>query len=152
MRTNFARYLETECRYPGNRKDGFDTGERHVQIGVFPVGVEVEAFNRLARRSLRSSFVSGVLASLSGRAMIIGVDRLDYSKGIGFRLDAFERFLAANPEWRNNVTYLQITPKSRSEHPRICRYGTQRERAYRPHQRHLWRSVVDADPLRQPRA
>ena len=46
--------------------------------------------------------------------MIIGVDRLDYSKGIGFRLEAFERFLAGNPEWRNNVTYLQITPKSRS--------------------------------------
>jgi len=111
---NFARYLESECRYPGSLKDGFDTGERHVKIGAFPVGVEVESFNRLARRSLRSSFVSGVLASLSGRAMIIGVDRLDYSKGIGFRLEAFERFLAANHEWRNNVTYLQITPKSRS--------------------------------------
>lgn len=111
---NFARYLEDECRYPGNLKDGFDTSERHVKIGAFPVGVELEAFNRLARRSLRSSFVAGVLASLSGRAMIIGVDRLDYSKGIGFRLEAFERFLATNPEWRNNVTYLQITPKSRS--------------------------------------
>jgi len=55
-----------------------------------------------------------VLTSLSGRAMIIGVDRLDYSKGIGFRLEAFERFLTGNSEWRNNVTYLQITPKSRS--------------------------------------
>ena len=93
-------------------KDGYDTGERHVRIGVFPVGVEVDAFNRMARRSLRSSFVEDVLASLSGRAMIIGVDRLDYSKGIGFRMEAFERFLASNPEWRNNVTYLQITPKS----------------------------------------
>lgn len=111
---NFARYLESECRYVGNRKDGYETGERHVRIGVFPVGVEVEAFNRMARRSLRSTFVEDVLASLSGRAMIIGVDRLDYSKGIGFRMEAFERFLAGNPEWRNNVTYLQITPKSRS--------------------------------------
>jgi trehalose 6-phosphate synthase len=111
---NFARYLETECRFVGSRENGFDTGERRVKIGVFPVGVETETFNRMARRSLRSSFVTDVLSSLSGRAMIIGVDRLDYSKGIGFRLEAFERFLAGNTEWRNNVTYLQITPKSRS--------------------------------------
>jgi trehalose 6-phosphate synthase len=112
---NFARYLETECRYNGSRETGYDTGERRVRTGVFPVGVEVDAFNRLARRSLRSTFAKDVLTSLSGRAMIMGVDRLDYSKGIGLRLEAFERFLTDNPEWRNNVTYLQITPKSRSD-------------------------------------
>ena len=56
-----------------------------------------------------------MLDSLAGRAMIIGVDRLDYSKGISHRLDAFERFLATQPEWRGKVTYLQITPKSRSD-------------------------------------
>ncbi len=56
-----------------------------------------------------------VLASLAGRAMIIGVDRLDYSKGIGLRMQAFERFLADHPHWRGAVTYLQITPRSRSE-------------------------------------
>ena len=39
---NFARYLETECRYTGNREHGYDTGERRVRIGAFPVGVEVE--------------------------------------------------------------------------------------------------------------
>jgi trehalose 6-phosphate synthase len=49
--------------------------------------------------------------------MIIGVDRLDYSKGITHRMDAFERFLVANPDWRNKVTYLQITPKSRTDIP-----------------------------------
>ena len=137
---------------PATARTGYDTGERRVRIGVFPVGVEVEAFNRLARRSLRSTFVKDVLTSLSGRAMIIGVDRLDYSKGIGFRLEAFERFLAGNPEWRNNVTYLADHAEEPLEHPRICRHGAQRERAYRPHQRHLWRSVLDADPLRQSRA
>ena len=68
-------------------------------------------------RSARSAppFVSNVLDSLAGRAMIIGVDRLDYSKGIPQRLDAFERFLATQPDWRGKVTYLQITPKSRSD-------------------------------------
>lgn len=115
--TNFARYVESECRYPGNRKDGYFTGERTVRIGDFPVGVETDNFSKMARRAIKSSFVTGVLASLSGRAMIIGVDRLDYSKGIENRIAAFEQFLASHPEWRNNVTFLQITPKSRSEIP-----------------------------------
>jgi trehalose 6-phosphate synthase len=47
--------------------------------------------------------------------MMIGVDRLDYSKGLAQRMDAFERFLALYPDWRGKVTYLQIKPKSRSE-------------------------------------
>jgi trehalose 6-phosphate synthase len=46
---------------------------------------------------------------------VIGVDRLDYSKGLVQRMDAFERVLAIYPDWRGKVTYLQITPKSRSE-------------------------------------
>ena len=56
-----------------------------------------------------------VLESLSGRAMIIGVDRLDYSKGIPERMTAFERFLTNYPDWRGKVTYLQITPRSRTD-------------------------------------
>jgi trehalose 6-phosphate synthase len=54
---------------------------------------------------------------LVGRALIIGVDRLDYSKGIANRLSAFERFLQTQPDWRGKVTYLQIAPKSRIEIP-----------------------------------
>ena len=65
----------------------------------------------------RSTFVREVLGSLSGRAMIIGVDRLDYSKGIPERMNAFERFLTSFPGWRGSVTYLQITPHSRSGIP-----------------------------------
>src|SRR5437868_7269382 len=72
-------------------------------------------FSRLARRSMRSPLAQGVLDSLAGRSMMIGVDRLDYSKGLAQRMDAFERFLAIYPDWRGKVTYLQITPKSRSE-------------------------------------
>ena len=46
--------------------------------------------------------------------LILGVDRLDYSKGIPLRLRAFERFLETYPEWRARATFLQVTPKSRS--------------------------------------
>jgi trehalose 6-phosphate synthase len=86
---------------------------RHMRIGTFPVGIETESFNRRARRMERSEFAANVRKSVPGELMI-GVDRLDYSKGLPLRLDAFERFLMTHPEWHNKVTYLQITPKSRS--------------------------------------
>jgi trehalose 6-phosphate synthase len=112
---NFARYLRDECRMPSRDHRTFIAGTRTVRLGVFPVGVETAEFERLARRTVRSSFVHEVRTSLADRAMIIGVDRLDYSKGIRLRIHAFEQFLAQQPRWRGAVTYLQITPRSRSE-------------------------------------
>jgi trehalose 6-phosphate synthase len=113
--TNFARYLENECHLQKSGAYSFKSSERTVQIGVFPIGIETAEFNRLARQSARSPIVRNVMDSLAGRAMVIGVDRLDYSKGLAQRMDAFDRFLAVYPDWRGKVTYLQITPKSRSE-------------------------------------
>ncbi|MGC1695280.1 MAG: trehalose-6-phosphate synthase [Pseudolabrys sp.] len=115
--TNFSRYLANEAGLKRLDAETFDYDGRAVRVGVFPVGVETEALARLARRAIESNFVRGVLGSLSGRAMIIGVDRLDYSKGIPERMNAYERFLTIFPDWHNNVTYLQITPHSRSGIP-----------------------------------
>lgn len=112
---NFARYLESECRFQKQAKFTYRTAEGMVRVGLFPIGIEATEFSRQARRAVRSSLVGNVLDSLAGRAMVIGVDRLDYSKGLAQRMDAFERFLAIYPDWRGKVTYLQITPKSRSE-------------------------------------
>jgi trehalose 6-phosphate synthase len=114
---NFSRYLANECGLKRVDDDSFTFDDRVVRVGVFPVGVETEAFGQLARRAIESKFVREVLGSLSGRAMIIGVDRLDYSKGIPERMHAFERFLTSFPGWRGGVTYLQITPHSRSGIP-----------------------------------
>ena len=113
--TNFSRYLANEVNLRRVGEDAFLYDDRIVRVGVFPVGVETQAFSRLARRAVESSFVREVLASMSGRAMIIGVDRLDYSKGIPERMAAFERFLTNFPDWRGLVTYLQITPRSRTD-------------------------------------
>ena len=112
---NLARYLTYECGMPVRDRRTFIAGKRTMRVAAFPVGVETAEFERLARRTQRVSFVQEVLASLAGRSMIIGVDRLDYSKGIGLRIRAFEHFLADYPRWRGAVTYLQITPRSRSE-------------------------------------
>jgi trehalose 6-phosphate synthase len=111
---NFSRYLTRECGLP-SRDFNFAVGGRTMRVDVFPVGIEVDSFVQMAQRAERSAFVRSMRDSLAGRVMIIGVDRLDYSKGIPQRLDAFERFLATQPDWRGKVTYLQITPKSRSD-------------------------------------
>jgi trehalose 6-phosphate synthase len=131
---NFSRYLTRECglhSYDFN----FTVGERTMRIDVFPVGIETTAFANLAQRSERLPFVQHVLESLAGRALIIGVDRLDYSKGIAHRLSAFERFLQTQPDWRGKVTYLQIAPKSRTEIPEYADMGQAIGATNRAHQR-----------------
>src|SRR5262249_3152552 len=86
-----------------------------VRLGVFPISIDAAEFNRLARRAVRMPVVSEVVDSLSGRAMVIGVDRLDYSKGLSQRLGAFPPFLSVYPALRGKGSYRQITPQSRSE-------------------------------------
>jgi trehalose 6-phosphate synthase len=121
---NFVRYLLAKYRGPSRRvfeatdsQIVFSYGGWETRIGAFPVGIDVDEFQRLARRAVRSSFVRGVIESLGNRALVIGVDRLDYSKGLIQRMDAFERFYSLHPEWVGKTTYLQITPTSRSEIP-----------------------------------
>ena len=122
---NFVRYLLFEYNQSRElrifRTAGHHTtlsvNGRQTQVGSFPVGIRPRTFERLARRNVRSPLVKELAASLGGRALIIGVDRLDYSKGLIQRLDAFDRFLANHKEWIGKVTYLQITPKNRSEIP-----------------------------------
>mgnify|MGYP006182052183 CR=1 FL=1 len=56
-----------------------------------------------------------MVAGLLGRRLMVGVDRLDYSKGLVERFRAYERFLETHPENQNRVTFLQIAPLSRTD-------------------------------------
>ena len=111
---NFARYLAGELGMPSHISRRIGTGDRVMRIGTFPVGIETKPFTRLARRAVKTEMVRKVIKSLPGK-LVIGVDRLDYSKGLILKLEGYERFLAANPDWHSKITYLQITPKSRSQ-------------------------------------
>ena len=113
-RDNFARYLTTRGAR-ALRGDAYEVDGRHVRLGVFGVSIETKTYMRLARNAGRSAMVALVKESLGGNKLVLGVDRLDYTKGIPDRIKAFERFLEENPDWRGKVTLLQITPKSRSD-------------------------------------
>ena len=90
-------------------------GGRRVRAEVFPIGVDVEAVQREAMGAQSSEAYKRMVAGLLGRRLLIGVDRLDYSKGLVERFRAYERFLEAHPENLNRVTYLQIAPLSRTD-------------------------------------
>ena len=90
-------------------------GGRRVVTGVYPIGVDVDAIQLEATESLATDTVKRMLAGLLGRRLMIGVDRLDYSKGLVERFKAYERFLETHPENQNRVSFLQIAPLSRSD-------------------------------------
>jgi trehalose 6-phosphate synthase len=90
-------------------------GGRRVLTGVYPIGVDVEAIQRESTESLASDSVKRMIAGLLGRKLMIGVDRLDYSKGLVERFKAYERFLETHPENQNRVSFLQIAPLSRAD-------------------------------------
>jgi trehalose 6-phosphate synthase len=118
-----------------------------MQVGAFPISIDTEAFAQEARAAKKNSTVKRTLASLDGRDLVIGVDRLDYSKGLKQRMAAFATFLERSPEAaRARVTMLQITPKSRSEVPEYAHMQSELEQeAGRINGKH---GDVDWTPLR----
>jgi trehalose 6-phosphate synthase len=80
-----------------------------------PIGIDAQAFAQEAERAASDKLVQRVASSLAGRALAIGVDRMDYSKGLPHRFEAYARLLEKHPEHRRRVHFLQICPRSREE-------------------------------------
>ena len=118
---NFERCLVRERIGTALGNGAYQVAKHRLQIGAFPVGIDTVSFSRTAANAVRNSLVRRMHASMGERALIIGVDRLDYSKGVKQRIEAFSSFIKTNPQFRNQVTYLQITPKSRSDVPEYRR-------------------------------
>lgn len=93
--------------------DMLEVGGRRLRVGAYPIGVDVEDIASAAATTLGEETVQRMIASLLGRKLIIGVDRLDYSKGLTQRFTAFEEFLETFPDNQGHVTFLQIAPLSR---------------------------------------
>ncbi|MDR3511786.1 MAG: trehalose-6-phosphate synthase [Caulobacteraceae bacterium] len=88
---------------------------RSVRAQAFPIGLDFGDFQKFARSRTADRAYDRMAAHSAFRAMIIGVERLDYSKGLEERLAGFEKFLEDNPDMVRKVLYLQIAPTSREE-------------------------------------
>jgi trehalose 6-phosphate synthase len=90
-------------------------GERILRAEVFPIGVDVNVVQEEAATALATEVVRRMTDSLMGRSLMMGVDRLDYSKGLVERFHAYEYFLETYPENLGRITYIQIAPLSRTD-------------------------------------
>jgi len=82
---------------------------------AFPIGIDPESFARAAAKAEGTEDQTRLEESLSGRALILGVDRLDYTKGLPERFRGFAQLLRRYPEHLGQVTFLQIAPVSRDD-------------------------------------
>ena len=88
---------------------------RRLRAFADPIGIDAAGFAQEAERAAGEKLVQRVAGSLSGRALAIGVDRMDYSKGLPHRFEAFGRLLEKHPEHKRQIHFLQICPRSREE-------------------------------------
>jgi len=99
--------------YVDERNRFIKVGERNVYVDEFPIGIDYERFNRFDRNKLRMNASDDLMEKFDGLKIILGVDRLDYTKGILHRLEAFQRFLEKYPQYHGRVVFLQIMNPSR---------------------------------------
>ncbi len=96
-----------------------------AQADAFPIGIDPDEFNSQAVAAVNGSELLRLRESMAGRSLILGVDRLDYSKGLPQRFMGYERLLKRFPEHRSHVTFLQVAPVSRGD---VAEYKTLRRR------------------------
>jgi trehalose 6-phosphate synthase/phosphatase len=91
--------------------------DRDVRVVALPIGIDAARFRQQAADPGVREQAARLRATLGTEVVMIGVDRLDYTKGILERLLGFERFLERQPRWRRRVSLVQITVPSRDRVP-----------------------------------
>ena len=112
VRSYAQNFLDCAERSLGARVDRkamlVEYGDRTTRVGAFPLGIEFDNFEAAALASSRPPETEDV-------KVVLGADRLDYTKGIPERMHAFEKLLEAYPEHREKVVLLQLAVPSRSQ-------------------------------------
>ena len=114
---HFFEYIELEADgevYSDGRVRAFD---RELRAGAFPISIDTRDVAEFAEKATGAAPYARLKESLGGRDLMIGVDRLDYSKGLIQRMEAVEQLLHSYPGNRDQVITLQIAPQSRSDVP-----------------------------------
>ncbi len=113
----FSDYIRTEAGGKVRPSGLVKAYGRRTRVGVFPISIDTNVVQQLARSSESSLQTVRLKDSIAGRRLIIGVDRLDYTKGLLDRMEAYQHLLTHHPEIRENVVFVQIAPPSRADLP-----------------------------------
>ena len=108
--TDFAEH-QAPSTFGGHTTEAIDFS--NTEVAVFPIGSDPDAFASLATSPAAAKMIHRMRRALGNQDLILGVDRLDYSKGLPQRVEAYEKLLANNPRFRRNVHLLQVAPPSR---------------------------------------
>jgi trehalose 6-phosphate synthase len=110
---NFTRYLVDNCGAEVLDDGRISVFDRILRPETFSIGIDPDDLAELALGDEASSAAKRLGRIIDQRALVIGVDRMDYSKGLPQRMEAFGRMLDDNEAFRGRVSFLQIAPPSR---------------------------------------
>ncbi|WP_434387338.1 bifunctional alpha,alpha-trehalose-phosphate synthase (UDP-forming)/trehalose-phosphatase [Melittangium boletus] len=105
--------------------DRIEQDGRQVRLGAFPMGIDAESFESQVQEPAVLEEVRMHREKSAGQRLVLGVDRLDYTKGIPRRLLAVQRLLEREPAWRGKLRLVQVAVPSRST---VADYAAYRER------------------------
>ena len=124
---DYARHFRSSClRILGvdSQPDWVELDGRRIGVGVDPIGIDLAGFREVLRDPETARLLADLESRYVGRRLVLGVERLDYTKGIPQKLHAFERFLEQDPDRARTTSLVQVLVPSRLESPE---YRAQRD-------------------------
>jgi len=112
---HFCSYVQAEAHAQDLGDGRWRAFNRTVHAGAFPIGIDVAEFTTLTEAREGREMYERMLREYSRRKLLVGVDRLDYSKGLPHRMRAFRELLQRFPETHGSATLIQIASPSRED-------------------------------------
>ncbi|KAH8726489.1 alpha,alpha-trehalose-phosphate synthase-like protein subunit [Phaeosphaeriaceae sp. PMI808] len=115
---DYARHFLSSCsRILGyaTTPNGVEYDGKIVTVGAFPIGIDPEKFDEGLQKPKVQERIAALEKKFQGVKLIVGVDRLDYIKGVPQKLHALEVFLTEHPEWIGKVVLVQVAVPSRQD-------------------------------------
>jgi len=112
-------FLSSACRLAGTEHTlgKLTVGNRLVKVDAFPMGIDYEKYSQAPNHTAVQQEVRKIRQKVGDCKIVISIDRLDYTKGIIQRLEAFDLFLSQNPRYRGKVTLIMVAVPSRTRVP-----------------------------------
>ncbi|MDD5326516.1 MAG: bifunctional alpha,alpha-trehalose-phosphate synthase (UDP-forming)/trehalose-phosphatase [Phycisphaerae bacterium] len=110
-------FLSSAARIVGNEHSmgTLTVGNRVVKVDAFPMGIDYDKYSIAVKDSKVGKALTSIRKKVSDKKIIISIDRLDYTKGILQRLEAFDLFLSQNPKYKKKVTLILVAVPSRTD-------------------------------------